>query len=80
MIITWNARGAAGKDFWTAVKELKRRYNPKIFVLVETRCSGEVAQQAIKKMGFKSQALVDAQGMSGGIWLMWNVTPFKSRF
>ena len=23
-------------------------------------------------MGFKNQALVDAQGMSGGIWLMWN--------
>ena len=40
MIITWNARGAAGKDFWAAVKELKRRYNPKIFVLVEARCTG----------------------------------------
>ena len=46
MIIVWNARGVAGKAFSNDVKEIKRRFNPTILVLVETKCSGEVAQQA----------------------------------
>lgn len=29
MILVWNARGAAGKDFWHAVKELKTRHRVK---------------------------------------------------
>ena len=37
------------------MKEIKRRFNPTILVLVETRCSGEVAQQAIRRIGFKKQ-------------------------
>lgn len=72
MIITWNERGAAGKAFSAAVKELKRRFNPTILVLVETKCSGETTQKVISKMGFKFQAIVEAQGMSGGIWVLWN--------
>lgn len=72
MICVWNARGAAGCAFGNAVKELKRRFNPIILVLVETRCSGVVAQKAIKRMGFQRRLMVEAQGMSGGIWLLWN--------
>lgn len=60
MIVVWNARGAAGKAFGTAVKEYKRRFKPTIFVLVETRCSGDIAQKAIKRMSFKHQVLVEA--------------------
>ena len=69
MIIVWNARGVAEKAFGNVVKEIKRRFNPTILVLVETRCSGE-AQQAIRRMGFKKQTIVEANRMSGGIWML----------
>lgn len=72
MILIWNVRGAAGKDLWHAVKELKIRHKIKIVVLVETRCSGDSAQRAIKGMGFKFQIIEEARGMSGGIWMLWN--------
>lgn len=77
MIVVWNARGAAGKDFGSTVKEFKRKFRPSLVVLVETRCSGERAQQAIKRMGFTHQLIVEAQGMSGGIWLLWNEAHLK---
>lgn len=54
MIVVWNARGAAGKAFNQALKELKRHWKPKVVVLLETRCSGENAQRAIKRMSFKA--------------------------
>lgn len=69
MIIVWNARGAAGKDFGNAVKELNRRFHLKVLVLLETHCSGATAQKAIKRMGFRHQIVVEAIGMSGGIWV-----------
>nr|XP_025681707.1 uncharacterized protein LOC112783135 [Arachis hypogaea] len=41
-------------------------------LILETRCSGTVAQNAIKKTGFNFNLVIDAQGFSGEIWLMWN--------
>ncbi|XP_028797046.1 uncharacterized protein LOC114752466 [Neltuma alba] len=68
----WNARGAAGSDFGHAMKDMKRRLKPSLVVLVETRCSGINAQKVIKRMGFKYQEIVEATGMSGGIWILWD--------
>ncbi|XP_028752958.1 uncharacterized protein LOC114712575 [Neltuma alba] len=71
MIIAWNARGAAGRDFGNALKELMRRYKPSMVILVETRCSGSKAQKVIKNLGFKHQIIEEARGLSGGIWILW---------
>ena len=54
MIVVWNVRGAAGRDFALALKEIQRRYHAHIVVLVETRCSGSQAQKVIKKLGFSN--------------------------
>ncbi|XP_028768395.1 uncharacterized protein LOC114726004 [Neltuma alba] len=72
MIIVWNVRGAAGNAFGHAMKDMKKRLKPSLVVLVETRCSGINAQKAIKRMGFKYQEIVEANGMSGGIWILWD--------
>jgi endonuclease/exonuclease/phosphatase family metal-dependent hydrolase len=40
--------------------------------LQETRCSGNIAVNTIKKLGFKFYLVSEARGFSGGIWLMWN--------
>lgn len=45
--------------------------------LQEPRCSGHRARATINKLGFKKFVLVEAQGFSGGIWLMWNREDIK---
>lgn len=72
MLLVWNARGAAGKAFCRALNELRKNWRPVIVVLLETRCSGCNAQRVIKKMGFSHQIIEEANGMSGGIWILWN--------
>lgn len=72
MIIVWNVRGAAGKAFGQTLIDMKKRTKAKIFVLVETRCSGPNAQKVIKQLGFKYQIVEEARGLSGGIWILWN--------
>ncbi|KAL1357221.1 hypothetical protein HN51_009176 [Arachis hypogaea] len=39
--------------------------------ILETRCKGAVAEKSIKQSGFNFKMVVDAQGFSGGIWLLW---------
>lgn len=67
MILVWNLRGAIGEDFSLTLREMKKNLKPKVVVLLETRCSGAVAQKAIKKWGFRNQILEEARGLSGGI-------------
>ena len=51
--------------------ELLTRYNLAILVLVETKVSGPTADEIHKKIGFDGTHRVEAQGFSGGIWLLW---------
>lgn len=39
---------------------------------METHLSGEQAQKICDKIGFQRQQRVEAQGFSGGIWLLWD--------
>ncbi|CAN1120561.1 hypothetical protein LINPERHAP1_LOCUS17417 [Linum perenne] len=41
------------------------------------RVSGDVGEAVRKKLGFDSSSVVEAQGFSEGIWLMWNESDFK---
>ncbi|XP_057746261.1 uncharacterized protein LOC130965520 [Arachis stenosperma] len=72
IIFSWNARGAASPNFTRVLKEYVSQYKPDLIAIQETRCSGTVAQNAIKKTCFNFNLVIDAQGFSGGIWLMWN--------
>ncbi|XP_057745165.1 uncharacterized protein LOC130963033 [Arachis stenosperma] len=38
---------------------------------METRCSGDNAKKAIRSFGFNFYHIEEAQGYSGGIWIMW---------
>ncbi|WCJ37367.1 DNAse I-like superfamily protein [Euphorbia peplus] len=51
-------------------------HNPSILVLVETKCSGILADNVIKKIGFDFSHRVEAIGFAGGIWVLWN-NPIK---
>lgn len=71
MILTWNVRGAAKRHFVNSIRDLNRRYNIRIMVLLEPRISGDRAVTVVQKLGYSNCFLVDAEGYSGGIWLLW---------
>ncbi|KAJ8423447.1 hypothetical protein Cgig2_008936 [Carnegiea gigantea] len=78
-IMVWNVRGAASKDFHLTLKELINRYNPSVIGLLETKISGQNADEVCRKiglLGFKGQFREEARGFSGGIWFFWrnNIT------
>lgn len=62
MILIWNVRGAAGREFGLTLKEIRHKAKPKIVVLLETRCSGTTASKVIKRWGFKHQVVEEARG------------------
>ncbi|XP_050217262.1 uncharacterized protein LOC126668089 [Mercurialis annua] len=67
----WNCQGAAKNDFLRTFISFCDCYNPSLVVLVEPRISGLKADKIIKRSGFDFSHRVEAQGFSGGIWILW---------
>ncbi|XP_061351224.1 uncharacterized protein LOC133296287 [Gastrolobium bilobum] len=70
--IIWNTRGAAKRELGGALKTMIRKYSVDVVVLLEPRTSSEVCRKLMKKLGFDSLIVEEAQGFSGGIWIMWH--------
>ncbi|XP_058766533.1 uncharacterized protein LOC131640142 [Vicia villosa] len=72
-IITWNCRGAAGKDFYRYVKHFNDVYKPIILVIMETRCDPHRAAKTLKKIGFDDYVINSNNGFAGGIIVAWKI-------
>ncbi|XP_058767392.1 uncharacterized protein LOC131641086 [Vicia villosa] len=70
-IITWNCRGAAGKDFYRYVKHLRDIYHLVILVIMETRCDPCRVAKTLKKLGFHDYVANSNNGFAGGIIVAW---------
>ena len=70
--VFWNCRGAGNNEFCTIVHDWRKSFNCNILAVVEPRISGVKADKIVEKLGFESSHRVEAQGMSGGLWLLWN--------
>ncbi|XP_025617102.1 uncharacterized protein [Arachis hypogaea] len=84
IILSWNCRGAASRDFCRTLKEIIRQNNPDIVILMETRCSGRKALSVVNSISMPYHHMEEANGFSGGIWILWrdpgmNVSFLKSR-
>lgn len=82
-ILLWNVQGVGKKSFSTTLKEIIRINNPSVLGLMETHISGDTAQKVCDHIGFSGQTRVEAQELSGGIWLVWkqeelSVNPIQS--
>ena len=71
-ILLWNCRGAGNQNFRRNFVELMRYHQPSIVVLVETRILGQRAETISTGLGFDSVVRSEAEGFSGGIWLLWD--------
>ncbi|KAI9119567.1 hypothetical protein K1719_009443 [Acacia pycnantha] len=67
-----DARGAASKGFAAVLRDMKHRYKLDVVVIMEPRISGRVASNVIKNWGFQYSVRKEAEGFSGGIWILWS--------
>lgn len=74
MIISWNCRGAGGREFLRTARDLIFTHKPDCLIIVEPRISGRKADNRIKKLQFDFSTKMDAEGFSGGIWVLWNAS------
>ncbi|XP_028792623.1 uncharacterized protein LOC114748407 [Neltuma alba] len=70
-IFVWNCQGAAANKFHSVLKSFIRDHRPHVVALVEPRISGITADKVIRKIGYAYSHRVEANGFSGGIWLLW---------
>ncbi|KAI9075687.1 hypothetical protein K1719_042303 [Acacia pycnantha] len=63
--------GVASKGIANVLRDIKCRYKVDLVVVMETRISGNHAAKVIKSWGFKHSVRMEADGFSGGIWLLW---------
>lgn len=68
----WNCLGTVKPSFRRSMRYLLRKFNPDFVALFETHCSGVQAQDICDNMGFDCGERVEADGQSGGIWLLWH--------
>lgn len=47
-------------------------YKADILVISEPKISGDQATKVANSLGFSHVCIEDANGFSGGIWLLWN--------
>ncbi|XP_028751289.1 uncharacterized protein LOC114711105 [Neltuma alba] len=73
----WNSRGTGSKSFPGLIGELCKKHKLDFLAILETRTGGEKARRIAKRLGFTNFEIVDAQGYSGGIWVLWNDDSWK---
>ena len=71
-ILTWNCQGAFDKRFPSIFNSFVENYRPDVFVVMEPRISGNKADQVIRRLRYSNSHRIEAQGFSGGIWILWS--------
>ncbi|KAK3231083.1 hypothetical protein Dsin_002964 [Dipteronia sinensis] len=77
MICVWNVRGAGKQMFSRNIADLCGIFHFEILAVLEPRISGSKALRVINKLGFSNSFVVEAEGFSWGIWLLWNENKVK---
>lgn len=69
-ILCWNVRGAVNTAGRRHTRELVKKHNPSMVLLMETHCAFARAEKFWNRLGYEPGAYSDAQGQSGGIWIL----------
>ncbi|XP_057452046.1 uncharacterized protein LOC130743838 [Lotus japonicus] len=70
-IFSWNIRGAAAKGVPLLLKDIVLRHNVSCLAILEPRVSAAKIPLILKTVGFDDFFVVEVEGFSGGIWVMW---------
>ncbi|KAI9115086.1 hypothetical protein K1719_014099 [Acacia pycnantha] len=52
---------------------MRNRHKLDVVVILEPRVSGRQANKVVKNWGFKHSVRKEAEGFSGGIWILWEL-------
>ena len=72
-VISWNIRGTVNMAGRRVIKEMVKKYNLDIFIILEPHCQFSRVSGFWRKLGFIPGVLVEAVGHSGGIWVLCRV-------
>ncbi|XP_039032140.1 uncharacterized protein LOC120167094 [Hibiscus syriacus] len=71
-ILFWNTQGVVKPSFRRCFKDCVIVHKPKIIAMMETHTSGKRVDRIINNMGYINSFRIEAQGHSGGIWILWD--------
>lgn len=71
-IFSWNIRGAAANGVPLLLKDIVFRHQVSCLAIFEPRVSATKLPLIMKTIGFDGSFVVEAEGFSGGIWLLWS--------
>lgn len=70
-LICWNVRGLGNTRTFANLKFVLQRVKPSILFLCETKMLTIQMQSIRRKLGFDNCFVVDRNGLSGGLALLW---------
>lgn len=68
---SWNCQGIGPPGKFRFLQDVVRQVRPTIVFLCETLCGKDMMERIRVKMGFQGLLVVEAQGRSGGLALLW---------
>lgn len=71
-ILCWNSQGAARPQFREDIMDIVRLHDPMLIFITETRVPTDRADSIWEDLKFDSATGIDAIGLSGGIWVLWD--------
>lgn len=74
--IFWNARGAGNDRFKAAVADMVKLNKIDILAICEPKVQFCKASDTLMQLGFTDYKIIEANGFSGVLWLLWNNNKF----
>lgn len=71
-ILSWNCRGGAHPDFMSNIEDMVTQKKPILIFILETRLPASRVEDLKTALRYDSAHGVDANGLSGGIWMIWD--------
>ncbi|XP_050378413.1 uncharacterized protein LOC126795661 [Argentina anserina] len=73
----WNAKGAGSDDIKSAITDTVRINSIDMLAISEPRVQFYKTKDALLNLGFSNFKIVEANGFSGGLWLLWKKNQVK---
>lgn len=71
-ILCWNVQGLGNPCTLQTLRDLVRKVAPNLVFLSETKLAGGLATRVKFSLGFSHSFVVNSEGRSGGLMLLWN--------
>lgn len=69
--LSWNCRGLVNPCTILELKDLVQQKKPNLIFLQDTKVNKTKLQQLCDNLGFEDLRVVDPEGHSGGLFLLW---------